>query len=102
MSELNFFDKSKKVKTIKHRFKESFIPLANPPVRKAKKVKKLDPILRCCKNKKALNKMGIFKDKEIRIALKRTHLISFYDDQIKQIRYISLSPKLMKYFKEVK
>ena len=65
------------------------------------KVKELDPILRCYKNKKALNILGIFKGQEVRIEVKEHNTISFYDKVIKQNRYVSLSPKLMKKFKEV-
>jgi len=89
---------SETVIAIKHMFNGPFIPLAILPVAK---VKKLDPIMICKKDKKALNEMGIFKDQKINIDLENINLISFYDDQIKQKRYISLPSKLMKYFKEV-
>jgi hypothetical protein len=81
--------------------KKPFIPLAyrSKPVRKAKV---LDPIMVCKKNKKSLNKFGIFKDQEVRFEVKRINSISFYDGKAKQMRYVSLSPKQMKCFREVK
>ena len=52
-------------------------------------------------HKKSLNKLGIFKNQEVKVNVKRTNNISFMDKELKYVRYISLTPKQMKYFKEV-
>ena len=88
----------KRSKFVKHQFNGPFIPLANPPILKKKSL----PKILVCKSNKLYKEFGISKGKEIRVEVEEFNLISFYDAEIKKIRYISLSSKQMKKFKEVK
>ena len=54
----------------------------------------------CKKNHKLLKEYGILKGQIVQIDVETMHIVKYYDKDIKQTRYIKLSKKLMKKFKE--
>lgn len=88
---------------IKHQFDGPFIPVNR--IKKDKPIKKKRPepkVFICHKNHKKLKNLGILCDQKVIIEIGIFNVISFYDEQIKLRRIISLPPKLMNKFKEVK